>query len=522
MSDRQMPADPLVNLENGKRETAPGCQGAAGQTIDHSPLHSEEKAAPREIRGFMGLITRCRFLLGGSAVVLPFGKLFGSFNTKWLFNGSVLLFNVGSAICGAAPNMNALIVGRVLAGIGGNGMYLGVQNLLSISTTPKERPGYLSFVGVVWGLGTVLGPVIGGAFTESKATWRWAFYINLCISALFAPFYIWYLPSFDPRASETMTTRLREFDVAGSIISIGAITSLIMAMNFGGTVYAWNSGQIIALFVVAVVLFILLAIQQGVPVLTDTNNRVFPAHFLRNYNAVILYCVTSAVNAASFIPIYYIPIYFQFTRGDDAILAAVRLLPLIVCLTAMILASGHLISRYNYFQPWYIGGSVLALVGGVLFSRVDENSSTGMIYGLMIPVGLGTGAFTQTGYAVIQAMTPPSDLAYAISFIMLAQLGGIAFGLTISGSVFINTAIAGLSRILPDATHDELQRAISGTSGSYFKQLDDELRAQATSVIVGSIGKVYILVYVGAAFCLVLSACFTQRKMYKGAVNIVA
>jgi hypothetical protein len=153
----------------------------------------------------------------------------------------------------------------------------------------------------------------------------------------------------------------------GAVISIGAITSLIMAMNFGGTVYAWNSGQIIALFVISFVLFIVLGIQQGVPFFTSLNNRVFPAHFLKNHNAVLLYAITSAVNAASFIPIYYIPLYFQFTRGDDAILAAVRLLPLIVCLTAMILASGHLISRFNYFQPWYIGGSVVALVGGVLF-----------------------------------------------------------------------------------------------------------------------------------------------------------
>lgn len=161
--------------------------------------------------------------------------------------------------------------------------------------------------------------------------------------------------------------RLREFDAVGAVISIGAITSLIMAMNFGGTVYGWNSGQIIALFVVSGVLFIVLAIQQGIPILTDLRNRVFPAHFLRNHNAVILYAITSAVNAASFIPIYYIPLYFQFTRGDDAILAAVRLLPLIFCLTLMILASGHLISRFNYFQPWYIGGSVLALIGGVFF-----------------------------------------------------------------------------------------------------------------------------------------------------------
>lgn len=166
-----------------------------------------------------------------------------------------------------------------------------------------------------------------------------------------------------------MASRLRQFDVVGTILSIGAITSLIMAMNFGGTVYAWNSGQIIALFIVSGVLFILLGIQQGLPFLTDLTNRVFPAHFMRNWNAVLLYAVTSAVNTASFIPIYYIPLYFQFTRGDDAIMAAVRLLPLIFCLAGMILASGHLIARFNYFQPWYIVGSILALIGGVLFCK---------------------------------------------------------------------------------------------------------------------------------------------------------
>lgn len=211
--------------------------------------------------------------------------------------------------------------------------------------------------------------MVGGAFTESKATWRWAFYINLVISALFIPLYIWYLPSFRPRPNETMAGRLRQFDTVGAILSIGAITSIIMAINFGGTVFAWASAQTITLFVVAGVLFVLFGIQQGMPLFTDISNRVFPAHFLRNYNAVLLYTITSASNAIGFIPIYYIPLYFQFTRGDDAIMAAVRLLPLIFCLATMTLASGHLIARFNYFQPWYVGGSIIALVGGVLFCK---------------------------------------------------------------------------------------------------------------------------------------------------------
>ena len=309
------------------------------------------------------------FLLGGSAVVLPFGKLYGLFDAKWLYLGSSILFNVGSAVCGAAPSTKALIVGRVIAGMGGNGMYLGVTTLLSVNTLDKERPLYLSFVGLVWGIGTVLGPVIGGAFVESSATWRWAFYINLIVAAVFMPVYLFWIPSFKPRAGTRMTKLVREFDGFGSILSICAIMALIMAINFGGAVYPWSSGRIIALFVISGALFIVFGIQQGYTFFTSATNRIFPVHFLRNTDAVLLYICASAVNAAGFVPIYYIPLYFQFTRGDTAIDSAIRLLPLIFFLSATILASGRFMSRLSYFQPWYILGSVFALIGGVFLCK---------------------------------------------------------------------------------------------------------------------------------------------------------
>ncbi|EAU31618.1 predicted protein [Aspergillus terreus NIH2624] len=362
------------------------------------------------------------FLLGGAAVVLPFGKFYGLFDAKWLYIISSVVFNVGSALCGAAPNMDSLIVGRVLAGMGGNGMYLGVMTLLSVNTSDRERPGYLSFVGLVWGIGTVLGPVVGGAFVESPATWRWAFYINLCVSGLFAPVYLFLIPSFKPRAGTKITTLLREFDVVGAILSIGAIVTLIMAINFGGALYPWNSGPTIALFVVSGVLFIVFGIQQGWEVFTSLTDRIFPCQFLRNINAIFLFICAAAVNTAGFIPIYYIPLYFQFTRGDDAIKAAVRLLPLIFVLSACILANGHLMSRFSYFQPWYVFGSVLTLIGGVLLSRIRPDTPEANIYGYEIIVGIGTGCFIQAGYAVIQAVVPPAEMAYGISYMMLGTL----------------------------------------------------------------------------------------------------
>lgn len=196
--------------------------------------------------------------------------------------------------------------------------------------------------GLVWGIGIILGPVVGGAFVESPATWRWAFYINLCVAGLFTPLYLWGIPSWKPRKGEPTLNLIREFDFIGSILVVAGVITIIMAIQFGGTLYAWNSGTTIALFVVSGVLFIIFAVQQTYTIFTSVAHRIFPIQFMRNRNAVLLFMIAAAVNTSGFVPIYYIPLYFQFTRGDDAIEAAVRLLPLIFVLSASILSNGHL------------------------------------------------------------------------------------------------------------------------------------------------------------------------------------
>ena len=109
----------------------------------------------------------------GTMVVLPLSKAYGIFSIRGLYVANIVLFEVGSALCGAAPNMNAMILGRVIAGVGGAGLYLGMLNLIAINTLENERPAYMGGTGVIWGAGTILGPVIGGAFADSSATWRW-------------------------------------------------------------------------------------------------------------------------------------------------------------------------------------------------------------------------------------------------------------------------------------------------------------------------------------------------------------
>jgi len=173
------------------------------------------------------------FPLGSIATILPFGRAYGLFDIKWLYIGSLISFAAGTALCGGAPSMNALIIGRVWAGAGGAGMYLGVLNLLSINTTIQQRPLYMALTGLTWGLGCILGPIIGGSFADSGATWRWSFYLLVLLLALFSPVYLFMLKPFQPRPDVTTGEKLKNLDWVGAVLNAGVYTTFVMVFTFG-------------------------------------------------------------------------------------------------------------------------------------------------------------------------------------------------------------------------------------------------------------------------------------------------
>jgi MFS family permease len=228
-----------------------------------------------------------------------------------LFIAAVFIFEVGSAVCGAAPNINAEIVGRAICGAGGIGIYMGALNLLAASTSNTERPIYISLMGICWGSGTVLGPVVGGAFADSAATWRWSFYINLVIGAVAAPAYFLLLPSTNTHLrSVPLLERIRSIDWAGTILICGAIVSGIMGINFGGLLYKWNSGTIIGCFVCSGVLWMLFGLQQSFCVLTTPRDRIFPCDIVLNLEASVLFAQAAAGMGASMVFLYFIPVRY--------------------------------------------------------------------------------------------------------------------------------------------------------------------------------------------------------------------
>lgn len=342
-------------------------------------------------------------VMSASATVLLWGKIFCHLNTKWTYIISVIIFEMGSAVCGSAPNMDALIVGRVLCGFGGSGLYIGVITLLAATTTLQERPMYVASTGMTWGLGMVLGPIVGGGFSQSSVGWRWAFYINLLVGAACAPVYLFLIPNIDPRKGTSLTNRIREIDWIGSILNLGAFLSGVMAISFGGLSWAWGSGGIIGLFVTSGVLFTLLGIQQVYIIGTTISRRIIPVEFFKSRTMLILFASTAAAGTACFVPVYFVPLFFQFTRGDGALDAGVRLLPFIIPCIVMICVNGGVMSAFGLYMPWYVVGGALVLVGGALFYTVGVDTSAAHIYGYSVITGLGTGMYLQASFSVAQA-----------------------------------------------------------------------------------------------------------------------
>ncbi|EGX95389.1 Major facilitator superfamily transporter [Cordyceps militaris CM01] len=464
------------------------------------------------------------FPLGSVCVILLLGTLYNTFDMKWVYVAAVLLFEVGSALCGAAPDMNALIVGRVIAGAGGSGIYLGSLQYFAVVTEDKERGLYMSLIAVFWGVGCVLGPLIGGAFATSAATWRWAFYINLVIGAVSAPAFLLYLPSICLMQGVSLRRRLASIDFLGFILGSGVWVSFLLVFTMAGAQWPWKDGRTIATFVVFGIVLIAYVLQQYFAILTTPSQRAFPGHLLRDRTQVLLYVVTAAGTTTLFVLVYYLPIYFQFVNDDGPLMAAVRLLPFVVIAVAVNLASGsllHMIKRYNAI--FFIASVFLLAGGGPLVTYLKPSTTTGTIYGLSILVAVGSGLSMVTGYTVSTLTTKPEDTGAGLKMQNVAQIGGQVIALAVAGQIYRSRALANLQSTLAGHSYSEADIAglVAGTQSKLFETLPTELRLRAVDAIAQAMQMTFVLVPTAGAIMLITSLCMKREKLFGGGMVAV-
>ncbi|PLN79769.1 major facilitator superfamily transporter [Aspergillus taichungensis] len=463
------------------------------------------------------------FPLGSVCVILLLGTLFNTFNMKWVYIATVVLFEVGSALCGAAPNMNALIVGRVIAGAGGSGIYLGSLQYFAIMTVEKERGLYMALIAVFWGLGCVLGPLIGGAFAVSAATWRWAFYINLVIGAISAPAFILCLPSICLMPNVSRREKLASIDFVGFVLGAGMWVTFLLAFTMAGGQWPWNDGRTIATFVVFGVLLALYVLQQYFAIFTTPARRAFPGHLLRDRTQVLLYVVTAAGTTSVFVIVYYLPIYFQFVNGDGALMAAVRLLPFVVIAVAVNLASGSLLHFIKLYKVIFLLASFFLLVGGgPMVAYLKPSTTTGTIYGLSILAAVGSGLSMVIGYTVATLTTKPEDTGAGLKMQNVAQIGGQVIALAVAGQIYRSRAIENLQSALSGHgySYDEIWSAVAGTQSALFEELEGPLRDRAIDAISQAMRMTFVLVPVAGAVMFVAAMLMKWERLFSHGVAV--
>ncbi|KAM5484633.1 hypothetical protein MaudMau93_005853 [Microsporum audouinii] len=461
------------------------------------------------------------FIMASSATVLTWLQIFNQFNIKWMYIFSIVVFLAGSAVCGAAQTMDILIGGRVICGIGGVGQYVGVMNFLPRLTSLRERPIYVSAIGLTWGAGTVLGPIIGGAFTDSSAGWRWSFYINLVVGGLCMPVYIFLLPSLEPQPTSgvPIMDKLKKLDIVGSLILMGSFVASVIGLNFAGALYPWSSPGIIAALVLGAVGFIVFGIQQSYCILTTEETRLFPVELIswRKPLLSLLFLCGCCTSVCVTIPAYIIPLYFQFTAGDKSLESGVQLLPFVCLLVFSCVGGGILASRVGYYLPWYLVGGALSLIGASLIYTANLGTSPGAIYGYSALIGLGSGMYLQLGHSVAQAKVSPDKVSAAIAFTTTAQLNGMTIALVIAQCVFVNEAAKGIARVLPHEPHSTIIDAITGTGSTFVHDLEPNTRTAVLAAIVTAIDRTYILcIAAGAATVLSTFGMKWERLFISG------
>ena len=459
------------------------------------------------------------------------GKLLACFDSKHILLVARLLFAIGSALTAAAPSMNAFIVGKVITGVGSSGSYISIINIITTLTTASEQGRYFGYIGFMWGLGTMfvcypslsysladqvlrLGPSIGGAFAVTAAGWRWSFYFNLILVGVTFPVFVFLLPSREkPKFPASFWTRARRIDIVGSVVFAGALCSGIMAVSFAGALYSWNSGAVIGLFCASGILWIIFGIQQATATFTTEEDRTLPIHILRSWEMWILIVQTGCSISILFITIYYIPLYFQFVRGESAIRSAVDLLPFLVTSVSAMLISGHLITSFGYYKLWFMAGSSLALIMSVCLYTTEIDTSHGKIYGYLILGGVGTGMYAMNAGPIMSGIVAKEHIADASTVFGCVDTLCGAFSVAVANSIFVNRATDSIQKLLPDTPRATVQEAIAGVGASLTDQLPAPLRAAILQAGLDAIRDVWIQMIATAALSFVLSLFLRNRKL---------
>ncbi|KAJ7111784.1 ABC transporter [Mycena epipterygia] len=415
------------------------------------------------------------YILAQTVFLLFYGQVLRIFPAKWVLFSSVTIFEIGSLVCGLAQGVNQLIAGRTVSGLGAAGIFVALFQIIAEvsiyqSTAPpaathtfnkirvthlSDRPRLFGLFGVVFGLASVTGPLIGGALTD-HVTWRWCFFINLPIGGISLAAVLFLLKASPPLGSDP-TKRSRKdilhqalrLDFLGLILVAGAVTSLSLALQWGGNTKPWGDKAVIICFVLSPILtvaWILWENYLGDRAMTPT--AIFKS---RSVYALVAYCFLARFSLLLFS--FYIPIFYQAVRHHSATSSGIDLLPFMLGLILTLITAGQLVGKFGYYWPFLAGAPLFLGLGSGLLYTLNTNTASAKLIGFQILAGVGTGMGMQNSLIAMQVefRNHPKLLGQATSMASFGQFLGGTLGLGVAEPVFSSELTKFLLKYAPEA-----------------------------------------------------------------------
>ncbi|KAL8783256.1 MAG: hypothetical protein Q9213_004768 [Squamulea squamosa] len=374
------------------------------------------------------------YLLTSCAFMLLIGKIYTFLNPKSVYLGSLLVFEVGSVICGAAPNSTAFIIGRAIAGLGNAGLFQGAIVIMVYIVPLHKRPQYMGISGATFGIASIIGPLLGGAFTDGPG-WRWCFYINLpCGAVVFVLLIVFlHIPSeMLKQDSTTWKEKAIRMDPIGTLFFLPGILCLLLALQWGGTSYSWLSACVIVLLVLAGILFIAFVIVQK----SKGDNATVPKRVFLHRSILAGSWFSFCSGAAMQTLVYFIPLWFQAIKHASAVKSGIMSLPLVLGLVIMGISTGILTKKIGYYTPWMIMSSIITPIGAGLITTFTPHTSHSAWIGYQALFGIGFGLGMQQPSVAAQTVLPRNDVSIGAALMMFSQTFGGAIFISVGNNIF--------------------------------------------------------------------------------------
>ena len=383
------------------------------------------------------------YMLTGCSFQLLMGRVYTFYNPKKVFISAIFVFEIGSAICGAAPNSVSFIIGRAIAGSGSSGIFSGAIIVIMNLVPLHKRPMFQGLFGVVFGISSVAGPLLGGVFT-SDVSWRWCFYINLPIGgvAMVILLFILKIPAA-AKAGTPIRQQLEQLDPIGTFFFITGVICLLLALQWGGSTYPWNDGRIIALLILFIVLISVFIVVQ----IWKQENATVPPRIVKNRSIIAGMWAQFCVGSSMLSMVYFIPIWFQAIKDVSAYKSGIDILPLLLSLVLSSITAGFLVGRIGYYTPFMIANSVILSIGAGLITTWTPTTGHSKWIGFQVVYGFGLGLGMQQATLAAQAVLARKDAPTGISLIMFCQMLGGAVFVSIGQNVFSNKLVKGLAGV---------------------------------------------------------------------------